>query len=153
MDRALRKESAERTIEIGFSGYAIGGLSVGEPIDLMYDLVGGTTPRLPADRPRYLMGAGTPTDLAPCIDRRNVRIRRDVRVDRRSLRRPDGDRRDVHRIDPQRRWLLPTRVAADGRRWWRTDVVRVEPGRRRRRGDFDRRREPGKRGERHLQVW
>jgi len=65
----LRQESADATVDIGFDAYAVGGLSVGEPIDLMYDLVGRTTPRLPPDRPRYLMGAGTPTDLVEAIAR------------------------------------------------------------------------------------
>jgi queuine tRNA-ribosyltransferase len=65
----LREESAERTVAIGFEGYAIGGLSVGEPIDVMYDIVGRTAPRLPADRIRYLMGAGTPEDLVESVAR------------------------------------------------------------------------------------
>src|SRR6202030_4703740 len=54
MDAALRKESAERTIEIGFPGYAIGGLSVGEPRELTRDIVLSTLEHLPADQPRYL---------------------------------------------------------------------------------------------------
>jgi queuine tRNA-ribosyltransferase len=65
----LRQESADATVDIGFEAYAIGGLSVGEPIDLMYELVGRTTPRLPADRPRYLMGTGTPADLVESVAR------------------------------------------------------------------------------------
>ena len=60
MDRALRKESAERTIEIGFPGYAIGGLSVGEPRELTREIVESTLEHLPKDQPRYLMGVGTP---------------------------------------------------------------------------------------------
>jgi queuine tRNA-ribosyltransferase len=63
----LRLESAQRTIEIGFEGYAIGGLSVGEPTLLMYDLVAHTAPALPADVPRYLMGTGTPEDLVESV--------------------------------------------------------------------------------------
>jgi queuine tRNA-ribosyltransferase len=63
----LRRESAERTVEIGFDGYAIGGLSVGEPVPVMYDIVARTTSCLPADRPRYLMGAGTPDDLVAAV--------------------------------------------------------------------------------------
>jgi queuine tRNA-ribosyltransferase len=59
----LREESAHETVGLGFDGYAIGGLSVGEPIDLMYHIVENTTTQLPSDRPRYLMGAGTPVDL------------------------------------------------------------------------------------------
>jgi len=65
----LRRESAEATVAIGFEGYAIGGLSVGEPIDLMYSVVEDTARVLPADRPRYLMGAGTPEDLVECVAR------------------------------------------------------------------------------------
>jgi len=64
MDRALRKESAARTIEIGFSGYAIGGLSVGEPRNLTREIVESTLEHLPADKPRYLMGVGTPEQIA-----------------------------------------------------------------------------------------
>jgi len=63
MDRALRKESAERTIEIGFPGYAIGGLSVGEPRELTREIVESTLEHLPADKPRYLMGVGTPEEI------------------------------------------------------------------------------------------
>src|SRR5262247_3113016 len=65
----LRIESAQRTVEIGFESYAIGGLSVGEPNDVMYEMVGQTTPHLPADRPRYLMGTGTPVDLVESVAR------------------------------------------------------------------------------------
>jgi len=63
MDRALRKESAERTIEIGFPGYAIGGLSVGEPRELTREIVQSTLEHLPKDKPRYLMGVGTPEEI------------------------------------------------------------------------------------------
>ena len=65
----LRRISAEATIAVGFEGYAIGGLSVGEPVDVMYDIVGRTTPHLPADRPRYLMGTGMPDDLVESVAR------------------------------------------------------------------------------------
>ena len=65
----LRDESAGATVAIGFEGYAIGGLSVGEPIEQMYSVVGDTVPGLPAGRPRYLMGAGTPEDLVECVAR------------------------------------------------------------------------------------
>ena len=65
----LRVESARRTVEIGFESYAIGGLSVGEPADVMYEIVGHTTPHLPADRARYLMGTGTPEDLVESVAR------------------------------------------------------------------------------------
>lgn len=63
MDRQLRKESAERTIEIGFPGYAIGGLSVGEPRPLTREVVESTLEHLPTDKPRYLMGVGTPEEI------------------------------------------------------------------------------------------
>ncbi len=63
MDLALRRESAERTIEIGFPGYAIGGLSVGEPRALTREVVESTLQHLPADKPRYLMGVGTPDEI------------------------------------------------------------------------------------------
>jgi len=63
MDRALRKESAARTIEIGFPGYAIGGLSVGEPRELTREIVESTLEHLPKDKPRYLMGVGTPEEI------------------------------------------------------------------------------------------
>jgi queuine tRNA-ribosyltransferase len=63
MDRALRKQSAERTIEIGFPGYAIGGLSVGEPRELTREIVESTLEHLPKDKPRYLMGVGTPEEI------------------------------------------------------------------------------------------
>jgi queuine tRNA-ribosyltransferase len=65
----LREESANRTVEIGFEAYAIGGLSVGEPVDVMYDMVARTTPHLPEERPRYLMGTGTPEDLVESVAR------------------------------------------------------------------------------------
>jgi queuine tRNA-ribosyltransferase len=65
----LREESARETVAIGFEAYAIGGLSVGEPVDVMYDIVGRTTPLLPADRPRYLMGTGTPLDIVESVAR------------------------------------------------------------------------------------
>jgi queuine tRNA-ribosyltransferase len=63
----LREESARATVAIGFEGYAIGGLSVGEPTELMYTTTGETTRWLPADRPRYLMGTGTPEDLVESV--------------------------------------------------------------------------------------
>jgi queuine tRNA-ribosyltransferase len=65
----LRCESADATKAIGFEGYAMGGLSVGEPIDLMYEIVGQTVARLPTAQPRYLMGAGTPEDLVESVAR------------------------------------------------------------------------------------
>jgi queuine tRNA-ribosyltransferase len=65
----LRDESAAATAAIGFEGYAIGGLSVGEPVEVMYDVTGQTARALPVDRPRYLMGTGTPEDLVECVAR------------------------------------------------------------------------------------
>jgi queuine tRNA-ribosyltransferase len=63
MDRELRRESAERTIEIGFPGYAIGGLSVGEPREVTREIVESTLEHLPTGKPRYLMGVGTPEEI------------------------------------------------------------------------------------------
>jgi queuine tRNA-ribosyltransferase len=68
-DLALRTESVQATTAIGFESYSIGGLSVGEPVDVMYDVVGHTAPLLPGDRPRYLMGTGMPDDLVECVAR------------------------------------------------------------------------------------
>ena len=69
MFQDLRDDSAGATVAVGFEGYAIGGLSVGEPADQMYAVAGDTARRLPADRPRYLMGVGTPEDLVECVAR------------------------------------------------------------------------------------
>ena len=63
----LRRESLDRTAEIGFDGYAIGGLSVGEEKDVMWRVVSDLAPKLPADQPRYLMGVGTPEDLVEAV--------------------------------------------------------------------------------------
>ena len=63
----LRESSVRGTAAIGFEGYAIGGLSVGEPVDLMYRVVSGTAAMLPDDRVRYLMGTGMPDDLVECV--------------------------------------------------------------------------------------
>jgi queuine tRNA-ribosyltransferase len=68
-DPALRLQSARALVDIGFGGYAIGGLAVGEPQEVMLDIVSETTPALPANRPRYLMGVGTPDDLLQSIAR------------------------------------------------------------------------------------
>ncbi len=65
----LRKQSAGTLVDIGFEGYAIGGLSVGETKPLMYEMIEATEPYLPQDRPRYLMGVGTPEDLVEGVDR------------------------------------------------------------------------------------
>ncbi|NPU12918.1 tRNA guanosine(34) transglycosylase Tgt [Bradyrhizobium sp. 83002] len=66
---ALRVASAEALAEIGFHGYAIGGLAVGEPQAVMLEMIEATVPVLPGDRPRYLMGVGTPDDLLESVKR------------------------------------------------------------------------------------
>ncbi len=63
----LRATSARETVSMGFDGYAIGGLSVGEPVDVMYRVVGSTAALLPDARVRYLMGTGMPDDLVECV--------------------------------------------------------------------------------------
>ena len=68
-DPALRAESARALAAIGFPGYAIGGLAVGETQEVMLKIVAATAPALPAERPRYLMGVGTPGDLLEAIAR------------------------------------------------------------------------------------
>jgi len=65
----LRKRSARELVEIGFDGYAIGGLSVGEPNETMYEMLDETVPELPEDKPRYLMGVGTPQDILEAVER------------------------------------------------------------------------------------
>ena len=62
-DAGLRQQSAQTLVDLDFPGYAIGGLSVGEPKDVMWEMLQATTPYLPADKPRYLMGVGSPEDL------------------------------------------------------------------------------------------
>ena len=69
MELDLRRQSVEQLLEIGFEGYALGGLSVGEEISLMYDLMEYSLPLLPADQPRYVMGVGTPENLLEGIAR------------------------------------------------------------------------------------
>ena len=59
----LRKQAVEQTAVLGFDGYALGGVSVGEPKEIMYEITDFITPLLPADKPRYLMGVGTPQDI------------------------------------------------------------------------------------------
>jgi queuine tRNA-ribosyltransferase len=68
-DLALRTKSARELTGMDFQGYAIGGLAVGEPQEVMLRVVAETTPVLPADRPRYLMGVGTPHDLMEAVKR------------------------------------------------------------------------------------
>ncbi len=64
----LRKESLDRTIDVGFDGYAIGGLSVGEEKSVMYEVLDYLAPKMPANAPRYLMGVGTPEDLIEAVN-------------------------------------------------------------------------------------
>jgi queuine tRNA-ribosyltransferase len=68
-DQTLREESARALVDIGFAGYAIGGLAVGEKQSVMLEVVAATAAALPAERPRYLMGVGTPADLLEAIAR------------------------------------------------------------------------------------
>ncbi len=65
----LRRESLGRTVEIGFDGFAIGGLSVGEEKSVMWKVLDAVTPEMPVDKPRYLMGVGTPEDLVEAVAR------------------------------------------------------------------------------------
>ena len=65
----LRRQSADRLKEIGFDGYAIGGLAVGEGQAAMFDVLDATVPLLPHDRPRYLMGVGKPDDIVGAVQR------------------------------------------------------------------------------------
>ena len=69
MERDLRRQSAEQLLEIGFDGYALGGLSVGEVADMMYQVLEWTLPLLPPARPRYVMGVGTPENLVEAVAR------------------------------------------------------------------------------------
>ena len=64
----LRVQSLEETVKIGFDGYAIGGVSVGEPKPLMEEIVRAVAPLLPEEKPRYLMGVGTPLDLLWAVE-------------------------------------------------------------------------------------
>jgi queuine tRNA-ribosyltransferase len=64
----LRRESLDRTVEMGFDGYAIGGLSVGEEKSVMYNVIASVAPQMPVDAPRYLMGVGTPEDLLEAVE-------------------------------------------------------------------------------------
>ena len=68
-DRVLRSESVRALIDLGFDGYAIGGMAVGESQEVMLKIVSETAPQLPQDKPRYLMGVGTPHDLLEAVAR------------------------------------------------------------------------------------
>ena len=112
-DLALRAESAERTLAVGFDGYAIGGLSVGESRDAMLDTLAATLPLLPDDQPRYLMGLGDPLgmveavalgiDLFDCVLPDPLRPPRHDPLRRRSLQPQAG--REHRRRRPARRGL------------------------------------------------
>ena len=93
----LRSESMAGLVEIGFDGYAIGGLSVGEPKEEMHKVLNHLQPRLPADRPRYLMGVGTPEDLV------------------------EGVRRGIDMFD----CVMPTRNARNGYLFTSTGMLRI----------------------------
>lgn len=67
MYKDLREQSAKALVELDFPGYAVGGLSVGEPAELMYEILSATTPFLPENKPRYLMGVGTPDYLIEAV--------------------------------------------------------------------------------------
>jgi queuine tRNA-ribosyltransferase len=97
----LRKQSLDGLVEIGFDGYAIGGLSVGEPKDEMLKVLDAITHRLPDDRPRYLMGVGTPADLL------------------------EGVRRGVDMFD----CVMPTRNARNGHLFTSKGVIKLRNAR------------------------
>jgi len=108
----LREESLERTVDIGFPGYAVGGLSVGEPRDQMLETLSVTAPRLPADSPRYFMGIGDPigilevialgVDMFDCVlptrlARHGAALTPDGRINLKNAR----HRRDLGALDPE----------------------------------------------------
>jgi len=97
----LRKQSLQGLVEIGFDGYAIGGLSVGEPKAEMLAVLDGIADQLPADRPRYLMGVGTPADLL------------------------EGVRRGVDMFD----CVMPTRNARNGHLFTSKGVIKLRNAR------------------------
>ena len=94
----LRDRSMESLVEMGFDGYAIGGLSVGEPKDEMFKVMSHTAPQLPADHPRYVMGVGKPEDLV------------------------EGVRRGVDMFD----CVMPSRNARNGHLFVDTGVVKIK---------------------------
>jgi queuine tRNA-ribosyltransferase len=67
MHRDLREKSVDDIVRVGFNGYAVGGLSVGEPKDIMLDIAGFTLKQLPDSKPKYVMGVGTPQDLLELV--------------------------------------------------------------------------------------
>lgn len=94
---ALRDESLGGLLDIGFDGYAIGGLSVGEPLEEMFSVLSHVVPQMPADRPRYLMGVGTPENIVEAV------------------------RRGIDMFD----CVLPTRNARNGHLFTSTGIVRL----------------------------
>jgi hypothetical protein len=100
----LRQESLERLVEMDFPGYAVGGVSVGEPKDEMLRIMAHTPHRLPAHKPRYLMGVGTPEDLV----RRRGAGRGHVR-----LRDAHAQRAQRHAVHPLWRPENPQRPPQD----------------------------------------
>ncbi len=101
MHERLREVSLNGLLEIGFDGYAIGGLSVGEPKEDMLRVLDFTAPRMPADRPRYLMGVGTPEDIVEAV------------------------RRGVDMFD----CVMPTRNARNGHLFVKEGVIRIRNSR------------------------
>ncbi len=99
----LRRESLAGLTDIGFDGYAIGGLSVGEPQEEMRRTLAGITPHMPTDRPRYLMGVGRPEDIV------------------------EGVRRGVDMFD----CVMPTRNARNGHLFTREGVIKIRNARHR----------------------
>ena len=99
----LRRESLAGLTDIGFDGYAIGGLSVGEPQEEMRRTLAGITPHMPADRPRYLMGVGRPEDIV------------------------EGGRRGGDMFD----CVMPTRNARNGHLFTREGVIKIRNARHR----------------------
>ena len=97
----LRKQSLDALMEIGFDGYAIGGLSVGEPKNEMTKVLDGLAPQLPAEAPRYLMGVGTPADLL------------------------EGVRRGIDMFD----CVMPTRNARNGHLFTSAGVIKLRNAR------------------------
>lgn len=97
----LRMQSIEALTSIGFDGYAIGGLSVGEPMEMMYEMTERVAPHLPKDKPRYLMGVGTPRDLI------------------------EGVRRGIDMFD----CVMPTRNARNGTAFTWSGKVQIKAGR------------------------
>ena len=68
----IRVEHMKRIRELDLPGYAIGGLAVGEPVQVMYDIIDAVQEHMPSDRPRYLMGVGTPSNIIECVARGSI---------------------------------------------------------------------------------